>query len=174
MPSTPGRCEEDYALGAGASRRRCLICNMEYFGRGRCINAPRCPRRWYRDMPSTPGRCEEDYALGAGGSRRRCLICNMEYFGRGQCINAPRCPRRWYRQRYGEEDLMAARCQWARILKVRELWRRLRTSFWTGWAYKQFELLLLAIRTQTKGATPRGAHPPQLSCGDQSVDDTDR
>ena len=69
---------------------------------------------------------------------------------------------------------MAARYQWARILKVKELWRQLRTSFWRGWAYKQFELLLLAIRTQTKGATPRGAHPPQLSCAEQSVDDIDR
>ena len=125
-------------------------------------------------MLSARGRCEEDYALGAGASRRRCLICNMEYFGRGRCINAPRCPRRWYRQRYGEEDLMAARCQWARILKVRKLWRQLRTFFWTGWAYKQFELLLLAIRTQTKGTPPRGAHPPQLPGGDQSVDDIDR
>ena len=126
-------------------------------------------------MPSTPGRCEEDYALGAGASRRRCLICNMEYFGRGRCINAPRCLASCtLASRLGKEDLMAARCQWARILKVRELWRQLRTFFWTGWAYKQFELLLLAIRTQTKGATPRGAHPPQLPGGDQSVDDIDR
>ena len=117
-------------------------------------------------------RCEE--ALGAGASRRRCLICNMEYFGRGRCINAPRCPRRWYRQRYGEEDLMAARCQWARILKVRELWRQVRTFVWTGWAYKQFELLLLAIRTQTKGATPRGYHPPQLIVSDDGDDEAYR
>ena len=69
---------------------------------------------------------------------------------------------------------MAARCQWARILKVREQWRQLRTFFWTGWAHKQFELLLLAIRTQTKGATPRGSYPLQLPGGDQSVDDIDR
>ena len=47
---------------------------------------------------------------------------------------------------------MAARCQWARIVKVRELWRQLRTFFLTGWAYKQCELVILAIRTQTKGA----------------------
>lgn len=61
MPSTPGRCEEDDALGAGASRRRCSICYMEYFGRGRCINATRCPRRRCRQ------RYGEPYLMAAQG-----------------------------------------------------------------------------------------------------------
>ena len=79
------------------------------------------------------------------GDRARdgtCVVCYREYFGRGRCINEPRCPRGRYRRRDGEDTLMAARSEWARIVKARNMWSRLRVWFWTGVAYNVFKSCL--------------------------------
>ena len=55
-----------------------------------------------------------------GDWERTCVVCHSAYFGSGRCSNEPLCPR-GRRRRWSETTLIAARCEWARIVEARNV-----------------------------------------------------